>query len=186
MHVEITLGKVKLRRPMLVQGAFGRVPLVRPPGPRLLPRPHFRSSCPQAAEKLSKKEYLCLLIEEPGGVEIIKTLQFHENHQVSMTALNIIENYFSEVGDFKWKVASVPPGGPPHRRRPGRCLCCLCKVGDRTGGSSRDLAGVQGLPLRSSFLAPGNGSNPLEVCPVTSGFKYYFFFFLLDSFAGGQ
>ncbi|XP_036279313.1 importin subunit alpha-8 [Pipistrellus kuhlii] len=50
----------------------------------------------QAAETLSKKEYLCLLIEEPGGVDRIKTLQFHENHRVSMTALNIIESYFSE------------------------------------------------------------------------------------------
>ncbi|XP_008144345.2 importin subunit alpha-8 [Eptesicus fuscus] len=60
----------------------------------------------QAAEKLSKKEYLCLLIEEPGGVERIKTLQFHENHQVSMTALNIIENYFLEntvFGDELYK-----------------------------------------------------------------------------------
>ncbi|ELK28942.1 Importin subunit alpha-8 [Myotis davidii] len=50
----------------------------------------------QAAEKLSKKEYLCLLIEEPGGVDRIKTLQFHENPHVALTAMNIIEKYFSE------------------------------------------------------------------------------------------
>ncbi|XP_059551314.1 importin subunit alpha-8-like [Myotis daubentonii] len=53
----------------------------------------------QAAEKLSKEECLCLLIEEPGGVDRIKTLQFHENPHVALTAMNIIEKYFSEEED---------------------------------------------------------------------------------------
>ncbi|XP_016052614.1 PREDICTED: importin subunit alpha-8 [Miniopterus natalensis] len=50
----------------------------------------------QAAAKLSEKENLCLLIEELGGVDRIKALQFHENHHVALTALSIIENYFPE------------------------------------------------------------------------------------------
>ncbi|KAM8765367.1 importin subunit alpha-8 [Rhynchonycteris naso] len=50
----------------------------------------------QVAEKLSEKDSLCLLIEELGGVDRIKALQFHENHQVAMTALSILENHFSE------------------------------------------------------------------------------------------
>ncbi|XP_036097629.1 importin subunit alpha-8 [Molossus molossus] len=50
----------------------------------------------QAAQKLSEKENLCLLIEELGGVDRIKALQFHENHQVALTALSIIENHFPE------------------------------------------------------------------------------------------
>lgn len=142
MQVEITLGKVKLRLPILGQGAFGRVPLVRLPVPRLLPRPHFRSYCSQAAEKLSKKEHLCLLIEEPGGVDRIKTLQFHENPHVALTAMNIIEKYFSEVGDFKNKVVSVPPG----RLLTGDHLAgaCAAAVSGVIGqvGPSRDLAVV--------------------------------------------
>ncbi|XP_059011617.1 importin subunit alpha-8 [Mustela lutreola] len=50
----------------------------------------------QAAEQLSEKENLCLLIEEMGGIDKIEALQFHENPQVALTALNIIENHFSE------------------------------------------------------------------------------------------
>ncbi|XP_029798224.1 importin subunit alpha-8-like [Suricata suricatta] len=50
----------------------------------------------KAAEKLSKKENMCLLIEEIGGVDKIEALQLHENPQVALTALNIIEKHFCE------------------------------------------------------------------------------------------
>ncbi|XP_058426517.1 importin subunit alpha-8 [Diceros bicornis minor] len=50
----------------------------------------------QAADVLSEKENLCLLIEELGGVDRIEALQLHENHQVAQTALNILENHFCE------------------------------------------------------------------------------------------
>ncbi|XP_032738145.1 importin subunit alpha-8-like [Lontra canadensis] len=50
----------------------------------------------QAAEQLSEKENLCLLIEEMGGIDKIEALQLHENPQVALMALNIIENHFSE------------------------------------------------------------------------------------------
>lgn len=57
-------------------------------------------SHPQAAEKLSERENLCLLIEELGGVDRIEALQLHENQHIALTALSIIENHFGEVGDF--------------------------------------------------------------------------------------
>nr|XP_020756261.1 importin subunit alpha-8 [Odocoileus virginianus texanus] len=50
----------------------------------------------QAAEKISQKENMCLLIEGLGGLDRIEALQLHENHQVALTALNIIERHFSE------------------------------------------------------------------------------------------
>lgn len=50
----------------------------------------------QAVEKLLEKESLYLPIEELGGVDRIEALQLHENHQVALTALNIIENHFCE------------------------------------------------------------------------------------------
>ncbi|VFV43825.1 importin subunit alpha-8 [Lynx pardinus] len=55
----------------------------------------------KAAEKLSEKENMCLLIEEIGGVDKIEALQLHENPQVALTALNIIENHFCEVRDCR-------------------------------------------------------------------------------------
>ncbi|XP_069342163.1 importin subunit alpha-8 isoform X2 [Eulemur rufifrons] len=53
----------------------------------------------QAAEKLSEKENLCLLIEELGGIDRIEALQLHENYQIGQTALNIIEKHFGEEED---------------------------------------------------------------------------------------
>nr|KAF6447284.1 karyopherin subunit alpha 7 [Rousettus aegyptiacus] len=50
----------------------------------------------QAAEKLSERENLCLLIEELGGVDRIEALQLHENQHIALTALSIIENHFGE------------------------------------------------------------------------------------------
>ncbi|XP_078213475.1 importin subunit alpha-8 [Callithrix jacchus] len=50
----------------------------------------------EAAEKLSEKENVCLLIEELGGIDRIEALQLHENRQISLSALNIIEKHFSE------------------------------------------------------------------------------------------
>uniref|UniRef100_A0A4X1U2P4 Importin subunit alpha n=1 Tax=Sus scrofa TaxID=9823 RepID=A0A4X1U2P4_PIG len=51
----------------------------------------------QAAEKISQKENMCLLIEGLGGIDKIEALQLHENRQVALTALSIIERYFSEM-----------------------------------------------------------------------------------------
>ncbi|XP_058142153.1 importin subunit alpha-8 [Dasypus novemcinctus] len=53
----------------------------------------------QAADKLFKKENLCLLLEELGGVDKIEALQLHENHQIAQTSLKIIENHFFEEED---------------------------------------------------------------------------------------
>ncbi|XP_010963850.1 importin subunit alpha-8 [Camelus ferus] len=50
----------------------------------------------QAAEKISQKEHMCLLIEGLGGVDRIEALQLHENYQVALTASNIIERHFCE------------------------------------------------------------------------------------------
>ncbi|XP_012666238.1 importin subunit alpha-8 [Otolemur garnettii] len=50
----------------------------------------------QAAEKVSEKENLCLLIEELGGIDKIEALQLHENHRIGQTALRIIEKHFEE------------------------------------------------------------------------------------------
>ncbi|KAI4559835.1 hypothetical protein MJG53_018361 [Ovis ammon polii x Ovis aries] len=56
----------------------------------------------QAAEKISQKENMCLLIEGLGGLDRIEALQLHENHQVALTALNIIERHFSEIVRFSY------------------------------------------------------------------------------------
>ncbi|XP_065748355.1 importin subunit alpha-8 [Phocoena phocoena] len=50
----------------------------------------------QAAEKISQKENMCLLIEGLGGIDRIEALQLHENRQIALTALNITERHFSE------------------------------------------------------------------------------------------
>ncbi|EPY90040.1 importin subunit alpha-8 [Camelus ferus] len=60
----------------------------------------------QAAEKISQKEHMCLLIEGLGGVDRIEALQLHENYQVALTASNIIERHFCEnmvFGDEVYK-----------------------------------------------------------------------------------
>lgn len=51
---------------------------------------------------------MCLLIEGLGGIDKIEALQLHENRQVALTALSIIERYFSEVSAW-------PPGEPPQQ-----------------------------------------------------------------------
>ncbi|XP_061065440.1 importin subunit alpha-8 [Eubalaena glacialis] len=50
----------------------------------------------QAAEKISQKENMCLLIEGLGGIDRIEALQLHENRQIALTALNITERHFCE------------------------------------------------------------------------------------------
>ncbi|XP_036920401.1 importin subunit alpha-8 [Sturnira hondurensis] len=53
----------------------------------------------QAAKKLPEMESVCDSIEEYGGLDRIKALQFHENQQIALTAQSIIENHFSEEED---------------------------------------------------------------------------------------
>ncbi|KFO25312.1 Importin subunit alpha-8 [Fukomys damarensis] len=60
----------------------------------------------QAAQKLSDKKSLCLLVEELGGIDRIEALQHHENSQIRWAALQIIENHFGEVSDLPVKRSS--------------------------------------------------------------------------------
>ncbi|XP_036873866.1 importin subunit alpha-8 [Manis javanica] len=73
----------------------------------------------QAAEKLSEKENLCLLIEELGGIDRIEALQLHENRQVALSALNIIEKHFCEEEEN----GILPPALDQHHE----FLRCLTK-----------------------------------------------------------
>ncbi|KAM5302299.1 importin subunit alpha-8 isoform 2-T2 [Glossophaga mutica] len=50
-------------------------------------------------KKFARIESLCAVIEERGGLDRIKALQFHENRQVALTAQRIIEKHFSEEED---------------------------------------------------------------------------------------
>ncbi|EHB12894.1 Importin subunit alpha-8 [Heterocephalus glaber] len=63
----------------------------------------------QAAQKLSDKKILCLLMEELGGIDRIKALQLHENCQISWAALKIIENHFGEEEDTDIHILSPKP-----------------------------------------------------------------------------
>ncbi|XP_045686037.1 importin subunit alpha-8-like [Phyllostomus hastatus] len=50
----------------------------------------------ESLPELPEMESLCVPIEERGGLDRIKALQYHENRQIALTAQSIIENHFSE------------------------------------------------------------------------------------------
>lgn len=51
----------------------------------------------QVADKIGTVEEVAIAIEECGGLDVIETLQSHDNEKVYEKAFAIIEKYFSEV-----------------------------------------------------------------------------------------